>query len=119
MNQSKHLGDFLYVIVNSDHQRILKNSKEFQKENERLIIIKNLKAVDFAMISIDLDRSVVKSIKKIYDEKYLKCSFIFTNGGDQFTVNSPEKQICENLGIRIIDGLGEKVQSSSNLLKKI
>ena len=71
------------------------------------------------MISIDLDRSVVKSIKKIYYEKYLKYSFIFTNGGDQFTVNSPEKEICESLGIRIVDGLGDKVQSSSNLLNKI
>jgi hypothetical protein len=40
--------------VNSDVQRALKGSKEFQKEEERLFIVQNIKAVDKAIISIDL-----------------------------------------------------------------
>ncbi len=34
---AKANGDELFVIVNSDHQRALKGSKEFQEENERVL----------------------------------------------------------------------------------
>lgn len=43
---AKSKGDLLYVIVNSDHQRALKGSKEFQKEDDRLFIIQHIKEVD-------------------------------------------------------------------------
>ena len=36
-NNAKALADELFVIVNNDHQRELKGSKEFQKEDERMI----------------------------------------------------------------------------------
>ena len=49
-NTAKDLADELFVIVNSDHQRILKGSKEFQQEAERLFIVENIKAVDKAII---------------------------------------------------------------------
>ncbi len=32
-NNAKALADELFVIVNNDHQRVLKGSKEFQKED--------------------------------------------------------------------------------------
>ena len=41
--KANEFGDFLIVIVNSDHQRELKGSKEFQDENERLRIIQAIK----------------------------------------------------------------------------
>ena len=34
LEKAKELGDYLIVIVNSDHQRALKGSKEFMDENE-------------------------------------------------------------------------------------
>ena len=37
-NNAKGLADELFVIVNSDHQRALKGSKEFQKEDENCLI---------------------------------------------------------------------------------
>ena len=45
-NNAKAIADKLFVIVNNDHQRALKGSKEFQGENERLVIVSNIKAVD-------------------------------------------------------------------------
>ena len=33
-NNAKELADELFVIKNNDHQRVLKGSKEFQKEEE-------------------------------------------------------------------------------------
>ena len=61
---SKKYGDALFVIVNSDHQRILKGSKEFQDEKERIFIVSSLKVVNKAILSIDKDRTVCQTIKK-------------------------------------------------------
>ena len=55
--------------------------------------------------------------KKIYSENSSGYSFSFANGGDQFKDNIPEINICKDLGIKLIDGLGEKIQSSSWILK--
>ena len=42
----------------------------------------------------------------------------FANGGDQNNDTIPESVICNKLGIILIDGLGDKIQSSSWLLNK-
>jgi cytidyltransferase-like protein len=64
-NNAKELSDELFVIVNSDHQRQLKGSKEFQKEAERVFIVSNIKSVVHCVLSIDEDRTVCKTIEKI------------------------------------------------------
>ena len=117
INSSKKLGDKLIVIINSDLQRKLKGSKVFMNEQERRVIINNIKSVDLSIISIDKDRSVTNTIKLIHEKYNHKYDLIFTNGGDQFFDNSPEKNICKKLNVKIVDGLGEKIQSSSKLLK--
>ncbi len=111
-------GDELFVIVNSDFQRGLKGSKEFQDEKERLFIIENLRLVDKSFLSIDKDRTVVESIKMIFNQYGKEYQLAFANGGDQNNDTIPERQICEELGIELIDGLGSKIQSSSWLLNK-
>ena len=116
-NNAKALGDELFVIVNNDHQRALKGSKEFQQEDERLFIVSNIKAVDKAFLSVDQDRTVCASIKMIHDQFGDSYELGFANGGDQNNDSIPEVPICEKLGINLIDGLGEKIQSSSWLLK--
>lgn len=116
-NNAKALADELFVIVNSDHQRALKGSKEFQKEDERLFIVQNIKAVDKAFISIDQDRTVCASIADIFHKYNHEYELGFANGGDQNNNSIPEVPICQELGIQLIDGLGDKIQSSSWLLK--
>ena len=116
--KSKALGDMLIVIVNSDLQRFLKGSKEFQKEDERLLIVKAIRYVDFAMISVDQDRTQIESIKEIHSIFSETHNLAFANGGDQNNNTIPEAGICEKLGVSLIDGVGDKIQSSSWLLKK-
>jgi len=113
---AKANGDKLFVIVNSDFQRALKGSKEFQDENERKFIIENFRLVDKCFISIDSDRTVIESIRKIYNEYSHIYDLAFANGGDQNNDTIPERSICEELGINLLDGLGDKIQSSSWLL---
>ena len=117
-NNAKALADELFVIVNSDFQRALKGSKEFQKEDERLFIVQNIKAVDKAIISVDKDRTVCESIRIIFETYGNEYQLGFANGGDQYNNSIPEAPICKELKIQLIDGLGDKIQSSSWLLNK-
>jgi len=116
-NKAKALADELFVIVNSDYQRELKGSKEFQSEEERMIIVSNIKAVDKTILSIDKDRTVCETLKMISNNYSSQFELAFANGGDQNNTIIPEKPICEKVGIKLIDGLGDKIQSSSWLLK--
>ncbi len=115
---SKAKGDELFVIVNNDFQRALKGSKEFQDERERTFIVENIKLVDKCFLSIDKDRTVVESLHMIFNHFGNEYQLAFANGGDQNNDTIPERLICEELGIELIDGLGGKIQSSSWLLKK-
>jgi D-beta-D-heptose 7-phosphate kinase/D-beta-D-heptose 1-phosphate adenosyltransferase len=116
-NNAKAQADRLFVIVNNDLQRSLKASKEFQNEQERLFIVQNIKAVNKAIISIDKDRTVCKSIVHLSKKYGAKYDLGFANGGDQDNNSIPEAPICKEYGIELIDGLGDKIQSSSWLLK--
>ncbi|MGJ8745200.1 adenylyltransferase/cytidyltransferase family protein [Polaribacter sp.] len=117
INNAKALADELLVIVNSDFQRGLKGSKEFQKEEERLFIVQNIKSVDKAMVSVDKDRTVCGSIRAIHEKYGNEYQLGFANGGDQDNNSIPEAPVCKELNIDLIDGLGDKIQSSSWLLK--
>ena len=117
-NNAKALCDELFVIVNNDHQRELKGSKPFQHEMERLLIVSNIKAVDKAILSIDQDRTVCESIRLLANQYRTDYDLAFANGGDQNNDTIPEILVCKELGVALIDGLGEKIQSSSWLLEK-
>jgi len=118
-NNAKAMADQLFVIVNNDNQRELKGSKEFQDENERMIIVSNIKAVDKAILSIDTDRTVCATIKMIAEQFGNKFELGFANGGDQNNDTIPERSVCKEMNVTLIDGLGDKIQSSSWLLKKL
>ena len=64
----KMRGDALCVIVNSDHQRSLKGSKEFMSEDERLLIVESIKYVYYGLISIDEDKTQIKTIEHLYNK---------------------------------------------------
>lgn len=115
---AKQQGEYLIVIVNNDMQRALKGSKEFMFEQERLIIVNELSVVDKTILSIDQNRTVCKSLEKVYNEYRENYELHFANGGDQINNECPEASICNQLGIVLIDRLGDKIQSSSWLLKK-
>ena len=105
---SKKLGDKLVVIVNNNHQCVLKKGKPFMDEKDRVEIVRALEMVDEVFLSIDDDKSVCKSLEKIKPH-------IFANGGDRSTGEVPESTVCEKYNIQMTDGLGDKIRSSSDL----
>ncbi len=117
-NNAKALADELIVVVNNDHQRELKGSQAFQEQGERVIIVSNIKAVDKTVLSIDTDRTVCATLRKIAQDFGKEFDLAFANGGDQNNDTIPERPVCEEVGITLIDGLGDKIQSSSWLLQQ-
>lgn len=111
-------GDQLWVIVNSDLQRKLKGSKEFMDQNERLIIVNAIGIVDKVLISIDIDKTQCATLTNLADKYRNDYELYFANGGDQNNDSIPEISVCRDKKIGLIHGLGDKIQSSSWLLKK-
>ena len=107
LKMAKSLGDILIVIVNNNHQCVLKKGKFFMDENDRLEIVKAIKYVDEVVLSVDKDKTVCKSLELIRPN-------IFANGGDRSTDEVPETSVCKKYKIEMVDGLGEKIRSSSS-----
>ena len=109
LKEAKKLGDYLIVIVNNDEQVKLKGSKVFMNEKERVEIVKSIKYVDRVILSIDQDRTIKRTLKAIYPH-------IFVKGGDSIPENTPELELCDELGIKVVFNVGgDKIQSSSLL----
>jgi len=116
--KAKAAGDQLWVVVNSDLQRALKGSKEFMDQDERLLIVSAIGIVDKALISIDKDKTQCATLFDLADKYSGEYELYFANGGDQNNDSIPEVSVCQQKGIGLIEGLGDKIQSSSWLLKK-
>ena len=116
--KAKAAGDQLWVIVNSDLQIELKGSKEFMDENERHLIVSAIGIVDKALVSVDKDKTQCATLRFLANEYGTEYDLFFANGGDQNNDSIPEAPICKEVGIGLIQGLGDKIQSSSWLLKK-
>ena len=116
MKLAKQLGDELVVIVNNDKQAKLKKKKSFMSEDDRLEIVRAIRHVDGAFISIDEDKTVCGSLQKVR-RNYRDYEIIFANGGDRHSGEIPESKVCKECDIQMIDGLGDKIRSSSKIVK--
>jgi cytidyltransferase-like protein len=105
---ASELGDELVVIVNNDYQATLKKGKSFMSENDRVAIVRALRCVDRTFLSVDDDKSVCKSLRLLKPN-------VFANGGDRTNNEAPEIKLCKELGIEVVDNLGKKIRSSSDL----
>lgn len=105
---AKELGTHLVVIVNNDHQCSLKKGKSFMAEKDRVKIVEAIKGVDEVVLSVDEDRTVCKTLEMVNPD-------IFANGGDRHNKEIPESKVCRKCNIKLVDGLGNKIRSSSDL----
>ena len=116
MHLAKKLGDKLVILLNNNKQTEMKKGKYFMPAEERKKILEELRVVDEVFDSIDEDRSVCESIKAIKN-LYPDDDVVFAKGGDRFISEIPETKLCREIGVEVVDGLGEKIQSSSELIK--
>ncbi|MEG3585861.1 MAG: adenylyltransferase/cytidyltransferase family protein [Actinomycetota bacterium] len=121
LEQAASVADQLIVIVNNNEQQILKKGKLILDEQDRLRIILALEIVDEALIAVDQDRSVAKTLALIADSNP-KANLIFGNGGDRNSEDDiPEKDICDQYGIEMVFDFGgtEKRDSSTRINQEL
>lgn len=116
--EARKLGDHLLVIVNRDDFLIRKKGYALMPLDDRRRIIRELRMVHEVIASVDEDDTVCKTLRMLCTIPSARPS-IFANGGDRASHDSPERAVCEELGIRMVDGLGDKIRSSSTLVKSV
>tara|TARA_Y100001938_G_scaffold137826_1_gene202563 strand:- start:1310 stop:1726 length:417 start_codon:yes stop_codon:yes gene_type:complete len=108
---SKH-GDVI-VVANSDEWLFRKKGFNFMGFNERKEILMSIKGV-IDVVSVNDDDGTVCSAIIEHKPTY------FANGGDRNFENTPEKLVCEELGIKMLWNVGgQKIQSSSDLVERV
>ena len=114
--EAAKLGDILVVMLNSDEQLKKKKGQTFYpSENERKKIIESIRYVDKVIIDPGKDVTCEEALKLVNPD-------ILAKGGDRTEESMPEIEVnvCKELGCRIVYNVGgEKVQSSSWLLKRL
>ena len=105
---AKNLGDKLIVIINNNLQAELKKGEFFMQEKDRMEIVAALRFVEEVFLSVETDGSVCKSLEIIKPD-------IFANGGDRSLDEIPETAVMKKYNIKMVDGLGSKIRSSSDL----
>ena len=114
IQEARHLGDSLLIILSRDDQLIRKKGYCFMPYHERKEILMRIDGVEIILPNIDSDLTSVKSLERYVPD-------IFAKGGDRTEDNVPqaEKDICAKIGCKIMYGVGgRKIQSSSSLVKR-
>jgi|TARA_R110000751_G_scaffold266916_3_gene365912 cytidyltransferase-like protein len=112
--RAKALSDELWVILNTDEFLTNKKGSPFMPFGERRKILKSLRVVNLVVPCIDKDQTVCETLKKLTKVASSSDELFFCNGGDRTSgKDTPEHNVCNEIGIETVYGLGEKVQSSS------
>lgn len=109
--------DRLCVIVNNDLQQEMKKGKIIMPEADRIEIVRNIRLVDEAVLSVDQDRTVCETLSRVA-ESYKGWRIIFGNGGDRTDPTEvPEYTVCLDYGIDMVFDYGgnDKLDSSTRI----
>jgi len=132
IEKASKFGDVCFIL-NTDEWLTNKKGKPFMCLEERMKIMSSLRLVKHVVPQIDTDTTVCETIKRIVTYNPLDTDFdlvcktekgrdhyqayLFGNGGDRAKLNTPEVDTCIELGVGLVWGLGDKIQSSSDLIK--
>jgi cytidyltransferase-like protein len=98
MQEASRYGDVI-AIVNSDEWLMRKKGYIFMPFEERCEIIKGFSCVSTTSHVDDADNSVCEALERLQPD-------YFANGGDRKTNNTPEMNLCEELGINLLWSVG-------------
>ena len=113
IRHAAQFGDVI-VIANSDDWLYRKKGFVFMEYERRIEILNAIKGVILVDSVNDTDGTVCEAIRRLKPD-------YFANGGDRGRSNTPEQTVCEELGVKLLWGIGgeEKLDSSSDLAKKV
>ena len=96
LESARLLGDKLIVILNADRQR---NAVPRVPIEERIRILKALQVVDQVVVSVDTNAHVGETLRQIHPT-------IFAKG---LCASNVEAQVCEDLGIELVENVGKEL----------
>ena len=105
-------GDVI-IVTNSDDWLYRKKGFVFMEFSQRVEILNAIKGVILVDSVNDADGTVCEAIRRLKPD-------YFANGGDRSKNNTPEQAVCEEIGVKLLWGIGgnKKLNSSSDLVKK-
>jgi D-beta-D-heptose 7-phosphate kinase/D-beta-D-heptose 1-phosphate adenosyltransferase len=111
--EAAKFGDVI-IIANSDKWLFRKKGFVFMTFAQRKEILDAIKGVILVDSVDDKDGTVCEAIRT-HKPTY------FANGGDRKKTNTPEVELCNQLGVEMLWGVGgdKKSESSSELVKKV
>ena len=106
-------GDVI-VVANSDDWLFRKKGFVFMEFEQRAEILAAIKGVVKVSGVDDTDGTVCEAIRRLKPD-------MFANGGDRRKNNTPEQDVCEELGVEMLWGVGgeDKANSSSDLVERV
>ena len=112
IQDARKLGNVI-VFLNTDEWLHRKKGYSFMSWDERAEILLSIKGVKEVYLAMDDDDTVCEALKFYKPD-------LFANGGDRKEGNVPEYNVCNELGIKMLFGIGgnDKPQSSSWLVDK-
>jgi len=113
IRDAANFGDVI-IIANSDEWLFRKKGFVFMTFDQRAEILNSIKGVVLVDSVDDTDGTVCEAIRR-HNPTY------FANGGDRKKTNTPEVDVCNELGIELLWGVGgnSKSESSSDLVKRV
>ena len=110
--EASQYGDVI-VIANTDQWLHRKKGFVFMEWERRAEILNSIKGVILVDSVDDSDGTVCEAIRRLQPT-------YFANGGDRGKSNTPEQDVCEELGIELLWGVGGdyKADASSDLVNR-
>ena len=112
LDAARH-GDVI-VVANSDDWLFRKKGFVFMEFEQRAEILAAIKGVVKVSGVDDSDGTVCEAIRRLKPD-------MFANGGDRRKNNTPEQDVCEELGVQMLWAVGgeDKANSSSDLVERV
>jgi cytidyltransferase-like protein len=110
---------YLVVIVNNDHQQVLKKGKVIQDQDDRARIVRALRVVDAAYVAVEDGPGIDASLDLVRAD-YPDTELEFCNGGDRKDLDSlpaDEVAAAARNAITLVYGIGgfDKADSSTRI----
>ena len=113
--EAANLGHQVIIGLYSDEWLTRKKGKPFMKWEERAEILESCKFVTQVLSMDDSDDTasdIIRQVANLYKNQDM--NIYFANGGDRKKGNVPELDVCKDLNVVMLWGIGGgKIQSSS------
>jgi len=115
---ARDMAALLVVGVNSDDWLQRNRGRVYMAFEERREIVASIRGVTSAVGFDDADDTAVSLLRMVHTMSP-GAKLAFGNGGERTAVNVPEVDVCTELGVDLVWGLGgDPVQTSSDLVHR-